>query len=229
MALAELNTFLGLPAMMWAIIAIAVAVAAVLLFAVHETFIMSSFAKQARKMKRGKGLWALIQENNVLKLMTSKGSLPEGLYLIGKHWFIRPQTPYIGPNKNPVGRPPKDASDTKSVDVLPPEDRAALQEILSVPILEGVGKPLFVGCVNQPMLLGPSTVAHSDLTRIREIIPATLTQTQLDALATYSRLKGIKIAGKEQMKIIVLAIAAAMVIGSLGLVVYLLTQGAPVI
>lgn len=236
LALEELNTFLGLPAVIWFFAMIAVAVMFMILIVVHETFIMSSFAKQARKMKRSKGLPALIQENNVLRLFFSNGSLPEGLFFINKQWFVRPQTPYLGGKKEETkrgpGRPAKEdatAPNGKSPDVLEPEDREALQEILQVPILEGVGKPLFVGCINQPMLLSPKTVAHADLTRIREIIPETLTQTQLDALHTYSKLKGIKMAGKEQMKIIILAIAAVMVIGSLGLVVYLLTQGPPAV
>jgi hypothetical protein len=228
LGLEDLNTFIGLPAMMWAIIAIAVGVGAALLFVVHETVIMSSFAKEARGMKRGKGLYALIQENNVLRLVHSKGSLPEGLYLVNNRWFLRPQNPYLGGLKRGPGRPSKDEqtkeSDGKAVDVLSKDHREALNEILQVPILEGVGKPLFVGCVNQPLLTNISTVSHADLTSIREIIPETLTQTQLDALHTYSKLKGIKMAGKEQTKIIILAIAAAMVIGSLGLVVYLLTQ-----
>jgi hypothetical protein len=229
MALEELNTFMGLPAMIWFFATIAVAVIFVILIAVHETFWMSSFAKAARSMKRSRGLWALIQENNVLRLMHSTGSLPEGLYLVGGKWFVRPQNPYLGGGlKRGPGRPHKEeteaSKDGKAVDVLKPEDRQALNEILEVPILEGVGKPLFVGCVNQPLLLSPKTVAHSDLTRVREIIPETLTQTQLDALHTYSKLKGIKMAGKEQTKLIVLAIIAAIVIGTMGLVVYLLTQ-----
>jgi hypothetical protein len=217
-----------LPAMMWFFAVIAVVVIFGILIMVHEVFWMSSFAKAARSMKRSRGLWALIQENNVLRLMHSTGSLPEGLYLIGGKWFVRPQNPYLGGSKRGPGRPAKEdteaSKDGKAVDVLKPDDRQALNEVLEVPILDGVGKPLFVGCVNQPMLLSPKTVAHSDLTRIREIIPETLTQTQLDALHTYSKLKGIKMAGREQTKLIVLAIIAAIVIGTLGLVVYLLTQ-----
>jgi hypothetical protein len=244
MALEELNTFLGLPAMIWFFACIAVAVMFVILIAVHETFIMSSFAKAARSMKRSKGLWALIQENNVLRLLHSKGSLPEGLYLIDNKWFVRPQNPYLNGNieHNPrnAGRKPKVPKDTdteneddtvsddyrneRSVDVLKKGDREALNEILQVPILEGVGKPLFVGSVNQPMLLAPQVVSHADLTRIREILPQTLTQTQLDALHTYSKLKGIKMAGKETTKLLVFAIIGAIIIGTMGLIVYLLTS-----
>lgn len=224
----ELNLFIGLPAMMWAIIAIGVAVGSAIIWVVHEMFIMSSFAKEARAMKRKKGLFALIQENNVLRLVHSSGSLPEGLYMLDKKWFVRPQNPYLGdaaPQPKRRGRPSKNQTELEKCDSpISPDQREALNEVLQVPILEGVGKPLFVGCVNQPLLTNISTVAHADLTRIREIIPATLTQTQLDALYTYSKLKGIKQAGKEQMRIIILAIAAALVIGSLGLIVYLLTQ-----
>jgi hypothetical protein len=227
MALEELNTFLGLPAMIWFFACIAVAVMFVILIAVHETFIMSSFAKAARSMKRSKGLWALIQENNVLRLLHSKGSLPEGLYLIDNKWFVRPQNPYLnGEVRRGPGRPPKEteSKDGKAVDVLEKGDREALNEILQVPILEGVGKPLFVGSVNQPMLLAPQVVSHADLTRIREILPQTLTQTQLDALHTYSKLKGIKMAGKETTKLLVFAIIGAIIIGTMGLIVYLLTS-----
>ncbi|MGD0071393.1 MAG: hypothetical protein ABSB71_07955 [Candidatus Bathyarchaeia archaeon] len=230
MALEELNTFLGLPAFMWFFIAIAVGIAFVIVITVHEFFIMTSFAKHARAMKWSKGLAALIQDNNVVRLLFSNGELPEGLFLIRGKWFLRPQTPYLGntTSQRGPGRPSNEekaqTQDGKAIDVLSKDSREALTEVLQCPILEGVGKPLFVGCVNQPMLTNISTVAHADLTRIREIIPETLTQTQLDALHTYSKIKGIKMAGKEQMKIIYLAIAAVMVIGSLGLIVYLLTQ-----
>jgi hypothetical protein len=172
-------------------------------------------------------LWALIQENNVLRLLHSKGSLPEGLYLIDNKWFVRPQNPYLnGELRRGPGRPPKEVEgkDGKAVDILEKGDREALNEILQVPILEGVGKPLFVGSVNQPMLLAPQVVSHADLTRIREILPQTLTQTQLDALHTYSKLKGIKMAGKETTKLLVFAIIGAIIIGTMGLIVYLLTS-----
>jgi hypothetical protein len=224
LALESLNTFLGIPAMMWAFISVGLIIVGVIAVVIHETFIMNSFAKQARKMKRAKGSPCLIQDNNVLRLMFSDGQLPEGLYHVRGQWYTRPQTPYLNKAKGP-GRPSKEEKEGM-VDTLRKDHREALNMVLQVPILEGVGKPLFIGCVSAPMLLNNvSTVAHADLTRIREILPATLSQTWLDALNVYSVAKGMKKANKDNLKLIYIAIAAAIPIACLGIVAFLLING----
>lgn len=227
LALEELNTFLGLPAMIWFFVAIAVAVGFVILIAVHETFIMTKFAKKARSMKRHKGLPALIQDNNVVRLYFSDGSLPEGLFHIAKSWFVRPRKPFLPRNnkeqKSHVGAPTKEESLSK-MDVLKPGERAALEEIMKCPILEDTGKPIFIGSMGQPMLVNFSTVAHADVTDIQEVLPIVYPPTIIDALHEYSEKVGYLRGNREQMKLIYLAIVAAMVIGPLGLIVYLLTQ-----
>ena len=233
MALDELNTFLGLPAMIWFFVAIAVAVGFMLLIVVHETFIMTKFAKKARDMKRAKGLPALIQENNVVRLYFSTGSLPEGLFHIAKSWFVRPRKPYLPKVKDKevkshVGAPTKEELLAKT-DVLKPGERAALEEIMKCPILEDTGKPIFIGSMGQPMLVNFSTVAHADVTDIQEVLPLVYPPTIIDALHEYSEKVGYLRGNKEQLKIVYLAVAAALVIGSLGLIVYLLTQGPPAI
>jgi hypothetical protein len=227
LALESLNTFLGLPAMMWALICVGCIIAGIIVVIIHEVFIMNSFAKQARKMKRSKGAPCLIQDNNVLRLMFSDGQLPEGLYHVRGQWYTRPQTPYLSKAEKGPGRPPKGEKEQgDTVDVLKKDHREALNMVLQVPILEGVGKPLFIGCVSAPMLLNNvATVAHVDLTRIREILPATLSQTWLDALNVYSVAKGMKKANKDNLKLLYIAIAAAIPIACLGLVVFLILNG----
>jgi hypothetical protein len=228
MALDELNTFLGLPAMIWFFVAIAVAVGFVILIAVHETFIMTKFAKKARGLKRAKGLPALIQDNNVIRLYTSDGSLPEGLFHIAKSWFVRPRRPFLPKNTGRVGHPTKEEMEAKkngvNMDILQPGEREALEEILECPILEDTGKAVFIGCVGQPLLTNIATVAHANITDIQEVLPIVYPPTIIDALQEYSEKKGYLRGGKDQMKLIYLAIAAAMVIAPLGLIVYLLTQ-----
>jgi hypothetical protein len=227
MALEELNTFLGLPAMIW-FVAIAVAVGFVILIAVHETFIMSKFAKKARSIKRSKGLPALIQDNNVIRLYFSDGSLPEGLFHIAKSWFVRPRRPFLPKTTGRVGHPTKEEEDAKkngsTIDVLKPGEREALEEILECPILEDTGKAVFIGCIGQPLLTNISTVAHANVTDIQEVLPIVYPPTIIDALHEYSEKRGFLRGNKDQLKIIYLAIAAAMVIVPLGLIVYLLTQ-----
>jgi len=233
MALEDLNTFLGLPAMMWFFVAIGVFVGFAILILVHETFIMSKFAKKARSMKRSKGMPALIQENNVIRLYFSDGSLPEGLFHIAKSWFVRPRRPYLPrtqPQQGHVGRPRKEElenkinDDKQLPDVLKPGEREALEEILECPILEDTGKSVFIGCVGQPLLTNIKTIAHANATNIQEVLPIVYPPTILDALHEYSVMKGLKKGNKEQMKLIMLAVVAVMIIGALGLVVYLLTQ-----
>jgi hypothetical protein len=49
-------------------------------------------------------------------------------------------------------------------------------------------------------------------------------KTQLDALATGSRIEGMRMASKEGMKIIIYALAVALVTITLGIIAWLLTQ-----
>lgn len=223
-----LETFLGLPAAMWAFMTFAAIAATVIGALVHEFFIMTSFAKKARKLKFVKGLPAMIQFANTVRLIFSDADLPEGLHHMAGQWFMRSQTPYLGTAKRGPGRPSKEekkANDEQKGDPLNKDERDTLDMILQTPTLEGVGKPIFFGCINQPLLGNLPTIAHANLPKVKEIIPATLTQTQLDALHTYSKIKGLKMMGKDTKQFFLYVLGAICVIACLGLVVYLILQG----
>lgn len=226
MALEELNAFLGLPAFMWAIVAFAMVIVMACLVMVHETFIMTSFAKSARKLKRSRGLPAFIQFGNTVKLIMSKNDLPEGIHQIGGMWFLRSQVPYTNDDLTLEKVNPKAKKDDFG-DPLSEEDRKTLKMILNIPVLEGVGKPVLFGCINQPLLANLETIAHADLTKIREIVPATITQTTMFSLVNWAETSVLKRFNKETKTWILAAICVIGVIAALGLVVYLLTQKPP--
>ena len=68
-------------------------------------------------------------------------------------------------------------------------------------------------------------VGHADLRILKEIIPATISRTQLSALARYSEMKGYLKRGGEQMKLLFIALAVIAPIAVTGIVAYLLLNG----
>lgn len=149
------------------------------------------------------------------------------------------------------GRPPKN-SEVEEEDYSIYED--GLKTVLQAPVLAGFGRSVFFGYEGAPLVGNLKTlaltgnnavevtkdsddkkswrvtikkvVAHADMRVFKEIIPATISRTQLAALHNYSLNKGYLKRGGDQMKLIYLAIAAAIPLGVMGLVVYLILNGA---
>jgi hypothetical protein len=97
--------------------------------------------------------------------------------------------------------------------------------LLQVPILKGFGKQVFFGSATCSALSSLRGIAHANILEVRKLAPMMYQKTQLDALATGSRIEGLKMSGKETTKLLMYAIIAAVPIAVVGLVVYLLTQG----
>lgn len=117
------------------------------------------------------------------------------------------------------GRPPKEnAEDSDET------QNKALETILETPVLEGLGKSVFFGYDGAPLVANLKTMAHANLRVMKEIIPATISRTQLGNLYRWAVQKGYEKRGGEQTKIIILALACVVVIASLGIVAYMLTQ-----
>ena len=68
-------------------------------------------------------------------------------------------------------------------------------------------------------------VGHADLRILKEIIPATISRTQLSALSRYSEMKGYLKRGGEQTKLLMTVIIACIPIACIGLIVFLLLNG----
>ena len=98
-------------------------------------------------------------------------------------------------------------------------------KMVHVPILRGLGKQVFFGCMESPMLSSIWTIAHCDLLMAKGLVPMNMQKTQLDALATGSRIEGMKMMGGDVMKWIVYVIIACIPIAIVGLVFWFLTQG----
>jgi hypothetical protein len=151
--------------------------------------------------------------------------------------------------KRGPGRPPKAPLTAKEDPML---ETQVISTILEAPILAGLGKAVFFGYDGAPLLSNLKTLAltgteqmigfskedkgrslleniriaaHADLRLMKEIIPATISRTQLGTLHRWSINKGYEKRGGDQMKLIYIAIAAAIVLGSLGIVAYMIMNG----
>lgn len=242
----SVNTFLPY------VVAVVVGIVALIVFFWYKQKYMPEIARQLTKAYHSRGLPAFIQdEMGNIGFYFGNKKLPEGVIFIPKMgWFLLPNPPTLPTfeevaeyMKRKVGRPPKN----------PEEATAGLNELyekqkkeyalvsgilLQTPVLKGFGRQVFFGSstsvalsnlqaialVSEGNLSGK--IAQADLQKIRMLAPKMYQKTQLDALATGNRLEGMKMSGKDMTKWIFAAIAGAIVIGALGLVVYLLTQHA---
>ena len=129
---------------------------------------------------------------------------------------------------------------------------ACLETVLQAPILDGFGKAIFFGYDGAPLVSNLKTLAfttgnavvvgekrfegkvervierfvgHANLRVMKEIIPATISRTQLGNLHRWSLNKGYEKKGGDQMKLLYIAIAAAIPIVCCGLVVFLILNG----
>ncbi len=126
---------------------------------------------------------------------------------------------------------------------------------LQTPVLEGFGRSVFFGYDGAPLVSNLKTLAlttnngvlvkdeeksldgkkvwrsverfvgHADLRIMKEIIPATISRTQLGNLYRWALQKGYEKKGGDQMKLLYIAIAAAIPIACLGIVAFLLING----
>lgn len=177
------------------------------------------------------------------------------VHIKNKGWFLlpnppNPETEFSGlapldakPKRGP-GRPPKNPAvegEAREPDEVIPQPRTvdfstmteaekreyvmAHGVLVQTPILRGFGKQVFFGSSVSAALSNLTAVAHADLPAVRLLSPKMYQKTQLDALATGSRLEGAASVRAETTKLIIYALVAALVIGSLGIVAYMLTSG----
>lgn len=131
-----------------------------------------------------------------------------------------------GPGR-PVGSKSKATLEKEARELLKEakQNDELLEMITHTPMLNGLGKQVFFGSTTSVALTGLKTIAHADLRKTRLLAPRMYSKTQLAALAAGSREEGKRMMGKETTKILVLCIGAAILLGSLGLVVYLILNG----
>jgi len=232
-----------LDSIMWQFLTFLILIVAVVVFLLYRYVIEPPIARQMTKAKWSKGMPMFIEnENGTVEFSTSDKSLPEGLkYVKGKGWFANAirdvlevtedpsedLKPIEGEKRGP-GRPPKE-SDKEGEKELTKEEVAenenVLQMIIHTPILAGLGKQVFFGSSTNVGITSLRAIAHADLRKTRLLAPLMWSKTQLDALYTGGKREGLKMNGSDTKQLIIYAIVAAIVIGSLGLVVYLLLNG----
>lgn len=210
----------------WMAMTIVAAMVGVSLFMVYRYVIEPPIARKMTKAKFAKGSPAFIQNDAGRVIFTiNDNELPEGVVHNQRGWFLRSRSPYIPLGAKKRGRKGKNSSgedsETESIDAT---DEKMLETILEAPILEGLGKAVFFGYDGSPLLSNLKTLAHADLKKMKEIIPATVSRTQLGALHRWSVAKGYEKRGGEGTKIIILAIACATVIATVGLVFWFISK-----
>jgi hypothetical protein len=214
----------------WIVIWVATILVVAIIALVHEFVILPPIAKDMRKAKWSKGVPAFIQNDagNVV-FLTSDKQMPEGVIHNKLGWFLlpRPTTENeVKDFKRGPGRPPKiDASKDENPEVgqtVRAENIELMGKLLHTPILKGLGKQVFFGATSSAMLTNLWTMAHADLLQARRLIPMNTQKTQLDALATGSRIEGMKMMGGDLVKWIFYVIIACIPIVIIALVFWFL-------
>jgi hypothetical protein len=220
------------------VVAIVVGIVAFFVFVWYRQKYMPEIARTFTKAYHSRGLACFLQdEMGNVALHVANKKLPEGVIFVpNKGWFLLPNPPkmptfdeVVEYTTRKVGRPPKNPTEAtenlKDLYMQRKKEYAEVHGILvQTPILKGFGRQVFFGSTVSVALSNLQGIAHADLPNVRLLAPTMYQKTQLDALATGNRLEGMKMAGKDMTKWIFAAIAGAIVIGALGLVVYLLTQ-----
>jgi hypothetical protein len=216
-----------------------VAIVAVVIFVWYTKKYTPEIARTFIKAFHSRALPIFIQDemgNVALHICDKK--FPEGVvHVKGKGWYLLPSPPSpddpeeddtedIEAEKRGPGRPPKQP--VKPIDAMSAAEKEAYVTaygmLVQTPILKGFGKQVFFGSSVSSAVSNLTAIAHADLLAVRKLSPKMYQKTQLDALATGSRIEGQKMAGKETTKLIMYAIIVIAPIAVVGLIVYLLTQ-----
>lgn len=235
----------------WQFTTVIVAIVAVIGFLVYRYYLEPPISRQFMSAKWKGGSPAFIQDDaGVVHFTVSDKELPEGVVHNKRGWFLRSRSPFMSESslslqqrelvKKKMGRPPKEPTEEQKAsqphEITEAEADKALDIVLQAPTLAGFGKAVFFGYDGAPLLANLKTLAiistrpgekpiHAELRVMKEIIPATISRTQLANLYKWAMQKGFEKRGGDQMKLIYIAIAAAMVLGSLGIVAYMILNG----
>lgn len=157
--------------------------------------------------------------------------------------------------KRGVGRPKKVEVLPPPEPVDKDLEREVFSTVLQAPILAGFGKAVFFGYDGAPLVSNLKTLAlttgnaltvhetfknlegtkifrsierfvgHADLRIMKEIIPATISRTQLGNLYRWALNKGYEKRGGDQMKLIMIVLCVMAPIAVTGIIAYLLMNG----
>jgi hypothetical protein len=218
---------------------VVVAVVASVIFIWYTKKYTPEISRTFIKAFHSRGLPLFLQDEmgNVALHVCDK-KFPEGVvHVKGKGWYLLPTPPSPDdpededveeaeePEKRGPGRPPKQP--TKPIDTMSEAEKeayiSAYGMLVQTPILKGFGKQVFFGSSVSAAVSNLTAIAHADLLAVRKLSPKMYQKTQLDALATGSRIEGQKMAGKEVTKLLMYALIIIGPIAVTGIIVYLLT------
>jgi len=214
----------------WMFITLIISIIFVSVFLLFVFWFMPPISRTFIRIKWSKSSPAFIQHGGRVSIYTSDQELPEGVIHNQQGWFLKSTHPYKGETKRSPGRPRKDEADPKE------EVDEAINIVLRTPILDGLGKQVFFGSADTPLISNLETLAeitpqnptgkvrHSLLNILKEIIPATISRTQLEALATLNYLRGLKVGKGEMMRLIILIVCLIALIATVGIVFYFIAK-----
>jgi hypothetical protein len=223
--------------LIWMFICIIEAVIFIACAMLFVFWVMPPISRRFIRMKWSKGSPAFIQHAGRVYVCSGDAELPEGVTHNKFGWFLKSTNPFRGEHeKRGPGRSPKTSEGETGKQEKVDE---ALDIVLRTPILDGLDKQVFFGSSDAPLLSNletlsslsqeqeskPGSIKHSLLSVIKEVIPATISRSQLEALGTFEYLRGLKVRGGDVIKLVIVAIAVIGVIVTVGLVFWFLTQG----
>jgi hypothetical protein len=194
----------------------------VIFFLVHEFIILPPVARRMRKAKWTQCSPGFVQDDaGRVHFVINDIELPEGVVHNKRGWFLKPRPPFIKRKEEAEEEKPKRGR-KKKTDQLTPEQEAALGTILEVPVLEGLGKGVFFGYDGSPLVANLKTLVHADLRIMKEIIPATISRTQLGNLHRWSVNKGYEKRGGDTQKFLILMGGMICLVVVVGIIAYMI-------
>jgi hypothetical protein len=225
-----LNTFLPY------VVTAVVGIVALIAFLWYQKKYMPEIARTLTKAYHNRSLPLFIQdEMGNIDLHICDKKFPEGVIHTRKTgWHLLPCPPNVeekegAKEKRGPGRPSKEQYRAAEQLALMPENEKeeyvkAYGILVQTPILRGFGKQVFFGSSQSAAVSNLNAIAHANLLAVRKLSPKMYQKTQLDALATGSRIEGLKMAGKETTKLLMYAIIAVVPIACFAIAAWLLTQ-----
>jgi hypothetical protein len=233
----------------WQFIALIEPVIFIIVFLILWFVIMPPIAKRMIGAKWKGGVPAFIQnDTGKVRFSLSSRQLPTGVikYRGSFYFILKPlSADALKPKNNPNNKTNKPKISKKELkekteltenvlkmsqselDKLSPLEFSKLEStLLHVPILDGLGKQVFFGYSGVPILSSLKTVAHASLPALKELIAKHRSVSPLMEAYNLGLEEGQALRGKDMTRLFIIVMLCIVPIAIVGLMVYLLTQGA---
>ena len=231
--LESVNTFLPYT------VAIAVLIGAIIIFYWYRQRYMPEIARTLTTAAHDKRLPVFLQdEMGNIDLQLCDKKYPSGMvHIKRKGWFMLPDKANLEKVYNALmDIPVKEGMSEEEIKVAIEQKLEVMSEaerkefiqahgiLAQTPILRGLGKQVFFGFVDSPSLQTLGAIAHADLPAVQLLAKEGVTNARINSLQKEAYNEGAASTGKDQMKLLMIALVVIAPIVVTGLIVYLLTQ-----